>query len=58
VEGAYEKLKDLTRGQAINKDTIQAFVETLDIPEAAKADMRALTPANYIGNAIEQARNI
>ena len=35
-----------------------AFVDTLDIPEEAKADMRALTPHNYIGNAIEQAKAI
>jgi len=58
VEGAYEKLKELTRGQAITKELIQGFVETLDIPEEAKVDMRALTPANYIGNAIAQANNI
>ncbi|GAA6152680.1 adenylosuccinate lyase [Pseudoteredinibacter isoporae] len=58
VEGAYEKLKDLTRGQAINQATIQAFVETLDVPEEAKAAMRELTPANYIGNAVNQAENI
>lgn len=58
VEGAYEKLKDLTRGQAINQDTIKAFVETLDVPEEAKAAMRELTPSNYIGNAISQAENI
>lgn len=58
VEGAYEKLKDLTRGQTINQATIQAFVETLDVPEEAKAAMRELTPANYIGNAVSQAENI
>lgn len=58
VEGAYEKLKELTRGQAITKELIQGFVETLDIPEEAKVDMRALTPANYIGNAVAQAKNI
>lgn len=56
IEGAYEKLKDLTRGQTINQDTITAFVETLDIPEEAKQTMRDLTPANYIGNAIDQAK--
>lgn len=58
VEGAYEKLKELTRGQAITKELIQGFVETLDIPEEAKVDMRELTPANYIGNAVSQAKNI
>ncbi|MFT5576230.1 MAG: adenylosuccinate lyase [Bermanella sp.] len=58
VEQAYEKLKALTRGQAINRDTIKAFVDTLDIPESAKAELQALTPANYIGNAAAQAKRI
>jgi adenylosuccinate lyase len=54
----YEKLKALTRGQGITKETLLNFVETLDIPEDAKAGLRALTPASYIGNAIEQAKAI
>lgn len=58
VEGAYEKLKELTRGQAITKELMEQFVETLDIPEEAKAGLRDLTPANYIGNAIAQAKAI
>jgi adenylosuccinate lyase len=58
VAEPYEKLKALTRGQAINREVLAAFVETLDIPEEGKAAMRALTPANYIGNAIDQARKV
>lgn len=58
VAEPYEKLKALTRGQTINRDVLAAFVETLDIPEAAKQAMRELTPANYIGNAVAQAKNI
>ncbi len=58
VEEAYEKLKALTRGQAISEQVIFDFVETLDVPEEAKQAMRELTPANYIGNATEQARAI
>ncbi len=54
----YEKLKALTRGQTMNRETIQAFVQTLDIPDAAKAELMALTPASYIGNAESQARAI
>ncbi|WP_461520727.1 adenylosuccinate lyase [Porticoccus sp.] len=54
----YEKLKALTRGQAITKDIIQAFIDTLDIPEDAKAELRALTPASYIGNAASQANAV
>jgi len=58
VPEPYEKLKALTRGQTITREVLAAFVETLDIPEQAKQTMRELTPANYIGNAIEQAKAI
>ena len=54
----YEKLKALTRGQGITKKAILEFVETLDIPEQAKEELRALTPARYIGNATDQAKAI
>ncbi len=58
IEEPYEKLKALTRGQAITQEVIQNFVETLDVPEEAKQAMRDLTPANYIGNAVDQAKAI
>lgn len=58
VPEPYEKLKALTRGQAITREVLAAFVETLDIPEHAKQTMRELTPANYIGNAVDQAKAI
>lgn len=58
IEKPYEKLKALTRGQAINQQTIAAFIETLDMPESAKVGLRELTPASYIGNAIAQAQRI
>lgn len=58
VAEPYEKLKALTRGQTINREVLSAFVETLDIPEHAKQTMRDLTPANYIGNAVDQAKAI
>lgn len=58
VAEPYEKLKALTRGQAITRDVLATFVETLDIPEHAKQSIRELTPANYIGNAIDQANAI
>jgi adenylosuccinate lyase len=54
----YEKLKALTRGQGITKEAILAFVETLDMPEEAKEELRNLTPASYIGNASDQAKAI
>jgi len=58
VEQPYEKLKALTRGQSIDAATLAAFVDALDIPEAAKQALRRLTPATYTGNAAEQARKI
>ncbi len=58
IEKPYEKLKDLTRGKAMNQETIQNFIDTLDMPEAAKAELKALTPALYIGNAADQAKRI
>ncbi|WP_339667971.1 adenylosuccinate lyase [Dasania marina] len=58
IDEPYEKLKALTRGKVMNQQTIAAFIETLDMPEQAKAGLRALTPANYIGNAIAQAQRI
>ena len=58
IEKPYEKLKELTRGQDMSKEVIQAFVATLDLPEEARQQLLALTPANYIGNAIDQARAI
>ena len=58
VDEPYEKLKALTRGRTITKEVLIAFVDTLDIPEHAKQTMRDLTPSNYIGNAVAQAREI
>lgn len=58
IEKPYEKLKALTRGKAMTPEVIKNFVETLDIPDAAKAELMALTPGSYLGNAAEQARNI
>ena len=58
IEKPYEKLKELTRGQTINKEIMQKFVDGLEIPDAAKQTLRNLTPASYIGNAVEQAKNI
>ena len=54
----YEQLKELTRGKAITRETIAAFIETLALPEAEKARLRALTPASYTGRAADLARRI
>ncbi len=58
VPEPYEKLKALTRGKAIDEDTIRAFVSSLDIPDEAKAQLMALTPQTYLGNATDQAKAV
>jgi len=54
----YEKLKALTRGQAVTKDVLRAFIKTLDIPEPEIQRLLALTPETYIGLAAEQALDL
>lgn len=58
IEKPYEKLKELTRGKQIDKQSVQEFVETLSIPVKAKQELLALTPRTYLGNAEEQASSI
>ncbi|MDA8738569.1 adenylosuccinate lyase [Luminiphilus sp.] len=45
----YEKLKALTRGQTITRDTLHTFITTLELPKETKTQLLALTPANYVG---------
>ncbi|AWM12598.1 adenylosuccinate lyase [Flavobacterium sediminis] len=46
----YEALKDLTRtNSAINKESIQAFIETLNVSDAIKKELKQITPSNYLG---------
>ena len=58
IEEPYEKLKQLTRGQDMSKEVIQAFVKALDVPEEARKTLLSLTPADYVGNAVAQAQDI
>ncbi|MGE4489984.1 MAG: adenylosuccinate lyase [Kiritimatiellales bacterium] len=53
IEKPYEKLKELTRGHAINETVILDFVEELKLPEADKKRLLDLTPATYIGRAVQ-----
>jgi adenylosuccinate lyase len=48
-ENAYEKLRDLTRGQEINHVQLQNFIQQLNIPDDFKKVLSQLTPENYIG---------
>ncbi len=59
IEKPYEKLKALTRGQdGITKETLSDFIDKLDMPSEAKAELKKMTPGNYIGNAEAQAKAI
>ena len=58
IEEPYEKLKALTRGNVMDQSTIQQFIDTLDMPEQAKSELKALTPGAYTGSADQQARDI
>ena len=58
IEKPYEKLKELTRGQRITPEQLAAFIDGLDIPEAAKQSLLQMTPATYTGNAEEQAQKV
>jgi adenylosuccinate lyase len=55
VPGAYEKLKELTRGKGIERDALHDFVRGLPIPAEAREALLALTPAGYVGKAAELA---
>ncbi|MBK7665640.1 MAG: adenylosuccinate lyase [Sterolibacteriaceae bacterium] len=58
VPNPYERLKDLTRGKGISRDALQDFIRKLAIPEAEKTRLLAMTPASYVGKAVELARRI
>jgi adenylosuccinate lyase len=61
VEKPYEKLKALTRGQAMTREMMVNFVngdELLQVPADERARLAELTPATYTGNAAEQAKQI
>ncbi|XP_066394128.1 uncharacterized protein [Miscanthus floridulus] len=54
----YEKLKELTRGQAVTKDSMQQFIDGLDLPEEVRSKLSKLTPHSYTGLAEDLARDI
>ena len=58
VENPYEQLKELTRGKRITPEQLAKFVDGLAIPDDAKARLRALTPAGYVGLAATLAKRI
>ena len=58
VQGAYEKLKEVTRGKTVTAEALHQLIRQLEIPQAEKDRLLAMTPGSYIGKAIELARRV
>ena len=58
IPNAYENLKDLTRGQKLNEEKLHQFIDSLDVTESVKNEMKALTPESYTGIAESLAKKI
>ena len=56
VAGAYEQLKEVTRGQTVSPEALHALIRSLNIPDEDKQRLLDMTPASYIGKAAELAR--
>jgi len=52
IEKPYEKLKELTRGKKVNAAVMAEFIDNLELPSEVKVELKKLSPANYIGDAI------
>ena len=58
IPGAYEKLKEASRGKTVRKEDLHALIAGLDIPAEDKARLLAMTPATYIGQAVALAQAV
>ncbi len=58
VQGAYEKLKEVTRGKTVTAEALHGLIRSLAIPEAEKTRLLAMTPASYVGMAASLARRV
>jgi adenylosuccinate lyase len=58
VQGAYEQLKEVTRGKTVTAEALHGLIRSLEIPEDEKARLLAMTPASYVGKAAELAKRI
>ncbi|MBU1359091.1 MAG: adenylosuccinate lyase [Gammaproteobacteria bacterium] len=56
VQGAYEKLKEVTRGKTVTAAALHELIRSLEIPQAEKDRLLAMTPASYTGMAAQLAR--
>ncbi|QGM80887.1 adenylosuccinate lyase [Otariodibacter oris] len=53
IEKPYEKLKELTRGKRVDGEAMRQFINNLDLPSEEKDRLKQMTPASYIGYAVE-----
>jgi adenylosuccinate lyase len=58
VQGAYEQLKEVTRGKTVTAEALHGLINGLDIPQADKDRLLAMTPASYVGKAAELALRV
>jgi adenylosuccinate lyase len=58
VQGAYEKLKEVTRGKTVQAADLHALIASLEIPDAEKTRLLAMTPGSYVGMAAELAKRV
>jgi len=58
IADAYERLKELTRGRGVDRESLHAFIRGLDLPAEAKERLLALTPATYVGEAENLANDV
>ena len=58
LPGAYEKLKEVTRGKTVTAQALHGLIRSLEIPEPEKQRLLAMTPASYVGKAAELARRV
>ena len=58
VAGAYEKLKEVTRGKTVTAEALHALIRSLEIPQAEKDRLLAMTPGSYVGKATELAQRV
>lgn len=54
----YEKLKEMTRGRAVTQESMQEFVQGLELPDEPKSILLNLSPVSYIGAAEELAKSV
>lgn len=58
VQGAYEQLKEVTRGKTVTAEALHGLIRSLEIPQAEKDRLLAMTPASYTGKAAELAKRL